>query len=209
MPSDLAEQLKQAIRDSGLSLSELGQQSAVSHTVLSRFMRNERTLTLPLAAKVSRALGLQLQGGKTAVEPQSAEKTAALNKLIEAATPLLDELDEWGRTSEYSMSPAAIRKIAVLLRRAINAATQATIGADTGPVKGKTVGGKERSARGRVSPSAGDGKLAQTAAAIFPIIAEAQAELKKSMAAMAPSFVMERLWTIEKMLKQALAKRPG
>jgi transcriptional regulator with XRE-family HTH domain len=56
----LAGQLRQAIRACGLSLNELERRCGVSHAALSRFLRAERTLTLPLASKVCTALGLVL-----------------------------------------------------------------------------------------------------------------------------------------------------
>lgn len=58
--SSLAAQLRKAVADSGLSISELGRQSGVAVAILSRFMRNERTLTLPVASKLCEALGLKL-----------------------------------------------------------------------------------------------------------------------------------------------------
>src|SRR5262245_66145994 len=51
-PLPLVAQLRQAIRDSGLSLHELGRRTGVSQGQLSRFLRGDRTLTLPAAARV-------------------------------------------------------------------------------------------------------------------------------------------------------------
>src|SRR6476660_4473075 len=53
-------QLQDAIRASGLSLNELGRRTGVSEGQLSRFLRGDRTLTLPAAAKVCLYLGLEL-----------------------------------------------------------------------------------------------------------------------------------------------------
>jgi ribosome-binding protein aMBF1 (putative translation factor) len=58
--SNLARQLRQAILDSGLSLYELSRRSTVHSAMLSRFMRNERTLTLPAASRICDVLGLHL-----------------------------------------------------------------------------------------------------------------------------------------------------
>jgi transcriptional regulator with XRE-family HTH domain len=56
----LVEQLREAIRKSGRSLYQLGKDSGVGSDQLSRFMRGERTLTLPAAEKLCRALDLEL-----------------------------------------------------------------------------------------------------------------------------------------------------
>lgn len=58
--TDIVEQLRHAITDAGLSLAEIARRSGVDHTRLSRFMRNERTLTLSATAKVCKALELRL-----------------------------------------------------------------------------------------------------------------------------------------------------
>jgi hypothetical protein len=63
-------QIQEAIRDSGRSLNELGKQCGVSQPQLSRFLLNQRTLTLPAAARVCAALGLRLVG------PDQPEKRA-------------------------------------------------------------------------------------------------------------------------------------
>lgn len=56
----LVEQLKAAIRDSGLSLNQISQRSGVGTPTLSRFMRGKRTLTLYVAERLCRTLGLDL-----------------------------------------------------------------------------------------------------------------------------------------------------
>jgi transcriptional regulator with XRE-family HTH domain len=56
----LVAQLQQAIRDSNLSLNELGRRTGVSQGQLSRFMRGDRTLTLPAAGRVCDYFGLEL-----------------------------------------------------------------------------------------------------------------------------------------------------
>jgi transcriptional regulator with XRE-family HTH domain len=52
--------LKEAIAESGLTLSELAKRSKVSQPQLSRFMLNQRTLTLRSAAKLFDTLGLEV-----------------------------------------------------------------------------------------------------------------------------------------------------
>jgi transcriptional regulator with XRE-family HTH domain len=56
----IVNELQQAIKESGLSLNQLGKQAGVSQAQLSRFVRGERTLTLPAAAKLCVFFGLRL-----------------------------------------------------------------------------------------------------------------------------------------------------
>jgi transcriptional regulator with XRE-family HTH domain len=70
----LVAQLQRAIRECGLSLNELGRRTGVSQGQLSRFLRGDRTLTLPAAARVCRYFGLELC---RAHEPGTARATAA------------------------------------------------------------------------------------------------------------------------------------
>jgi transcriptional regulator with XRE-family HTH domain len=58
--TDLADQLRAAIRASGLSLNQLGQTTGVDSGRLSRFMRGERDLTLGASTSLCRLLGLEL-----------------------------------------------------------------------------------------------------------------------------------------------------
>ncbi len=67
--SDLVGALKQAIVRSGLTLYQLAKRSGVSHGQLSRFMRDQRTLTLSSAAKVFEALGLEVIGPAAPIGP--------------------------------------------------------------------------------------------------------------------------------------------
>ena len=53
-------QIREAIRSSGLSISELSRQSGVSQPQISRFVNGERTLSLPVAAQLCEALKLRL-----------------------------------------------------------------------------------------------------------------------------------------------------
>ena len=52
--------LQEAIRNNGLPLMEIARLAGITPGQLSRFMRDERTLTLPVADKVCRVVGLQL-----------------------------------------------------------------------------------------------------------------------------------------------------
>ena len=61
---DMAEILRQAIRECGESLNQLGDRAGLDSARLSRFMRGERDLTFEAAAKLCNALGLHLAGGK-------------------------------------------------------------------------------------------------------------------------------------------------
>jgi hypothetical protein len=65
----LVGELQQVIRDSGLTLTEIGKASGVDQGQLSRFVRGERTITLPAAAKLCVFFGLRLakSGDETAI----------------------------------------------------------------------------------------------------------------------------------------------
>src|SRR5690242_3890118 len=67
--SGLVEQLREAIRESGESLNQLGERSGLDSARLSRFMRGERDLTLTAAEKLCDALGLHLAGSGRASTP--------------------------------------------------------------------------------------------------------------------------------------------
>jgi transcriptional regulator with XRE-family HTH domain len=56
----LVEQLIDAIRDSGQSLNQLSKVSGVDSGRLSRFVRGERNISFEAAARVCRALNLEL-----------------------------------------------------------------------------------------------------------------------------------------------------
>lgn len=66
---DVSGQLRAAIQSSGLSLNELSRQSGVAVSPLSRFVRGERSLTLPAVAKLCAALGLELCEKKARPRP--------------------------------------------------------------------------------------------------------------------------------------------
>ena len=73
----LVAQLRQAIRDSGLSLNEIGRRAGVSEGQLSRFLRGDRTLTLPAAAKVCLYFGLELCAGGPSRHRDQQRQTAS------------------------------------------------------------------------------------------------------------------------------------
>ena len=56
----LAADLQRFILESGMSLNQLGQRTGVSQGQLSRFVRGNRTLTLPAVDKICRYFGLKL-----------------------------------------------------------------------------------------------------------------------------------------------------
>src|SRR5262245_48643385 len=56
----MTDQLRQAIRDSGLSLQEIQRRSGADHGALSRFRNPRRTLTVPAVEKLCDLLGLAL-----------------------------------------------------------------------------------------------------------------------------------------------------
>lgn len=58
---NLAEQLRAAIRQSGLSGNQVAYRAGVPQAVVSRFLRGERSITLNTAAKLAAALGLELR----------------------------------------------------------------------------------------------------------------------------------------------------
>ena len=60
----MIEQLRTAIRQSGLSLRRLGETSGLGADRLSRFLRGERGLTLEAAEKICLCLGLKLAKGR-------------------------------------------------------------------------------------------------------------------------------------------------
>ena len=57
-------QLRQAIRDSGLSLCQLAKATEVDDGILSRFMRRERGLTTKTLDRLCKHLGLELRESK-------------------------------------------------------------------------------------------------------------------------------------------------
>ncbi|MBC8379677.1 MAG: helix-turn-helix transcriptional regulator [Planctomycetes bacterium] len=59
--TDWQQTLRDAISSSGMSLMAIAEHAEVDHSQLSRFMRDERTLTFPTAEKIGRFLGFELK----------------------------------------------------------------------------------------------------------------------------------------------------
>lgn len=78
--ADLVDQLRQAIQKSGLTLNEIERRCGVSHAALSRFMRGERSLTLPVVAKLCQVLGLRLCAEDKPAESPEGKKTTRKQK---------------------------------------------------------------------------------------------------------------------------------
>ena len=72
----MTEQLKTAIRDCGMPLNQLEKVSGVGRDQLSRFLRGERSLTLPAVEKLCEALGLEL----SKIEQPAPQKAAGRKK---------------------------------------------------------------------------------------------------------------------------------
>lgn len=53
--------IQDAIQKSGMTLAEISEQSGIDRSQLSRFMRNQRNLTITTAEKVGTLLGLELR----------------------------------------------------------------------------------------------------------------------------------------------------
>lgn len=57
---DIETQLKEALINSGVSRYRISQLSGISNAQLSYFVNGKRSLTLPIAAKLAKVLGLEL-----------------------------------------------------------------------------------------------------------------------------------------------------
>jgi transcriptional regulator with XRE-family HTH domain len=77
-PLPVVLQLQQAIRASGLSLHELGRRTGVSQGQLSRFLRGDRTLTLPAAARLCLYFRLGLRREEENPSSQTKSEDSAL-----------------------------------------------------------------------------------------------------------------------------------
>ena len=62
--ADIETQLRQALSESPLSLNQLSARCGIDVGILSRFVRAERTMTLPTAARLAKVLGLELKPTK-------------------------------------------------------------------------------------------------------------------------------------------------
>lgn len=60
MKKSLADQLRRAVKESGITVYELSRRSEVHRSQLSRFLRGQRDLGLTMADKLCRVLGLTL-----------------------------------------------------------------------------------------------------------------------------------------------------
>ena len=56
--------LRKAIKESGLSAREIARKTGVDATLIGRFLRSERTMTLPTAERLSKFLGMELVKSK-------------------------------------------------------------------------------------------------------------------------------------------------
>ena len=63
-PKDFEEQFRQAILTCGMSRYKLSQLTGVAEAVLSNFVNGHRSLTLTTAAKLAKALNLELKSRK-------------------------------------------------------------------------------------------------------------------------------------------------
>ncbi len=57
---DIQEQLREAIKASGLTYYRIGRDCEIDHHTVARFTRGEQTITLTLAARITDRLGLKL-----------------------------------------------------------------------------------------------------------------------------------------------------
>jgi transcriptional regulator with XRE-family HTH domain len=77
----VAQQLRQAVEDSGLSFHELGRRADVNAAQLSRFMTAGRDLTLAVASRLCAVLGMDLvQSRKVCKEPLGARARGGRTK---------------------------------------------------------------------------------------------------------------------------------
>ena len=58
---DLSEQLRRAIRDSGLTPYRIATDAGVDRAVMTRFVNGDRGLTLDTASRITEYLGLELR----------------------------------------------------------------------------------------------------------------------------------------------------
>lgn len=71
---DLAEDLRVAIRDSGLSRYSIAKQCGVGQSILDRFVTGERDMRVETAAKICRLLGYRLAKVSPETEPSAPVK---------------------------------------------------------------------------------------------------------------------------------------
>jgi plasmid maintenance system antidote protein VapI len=63
-PATLSDQLRERIGDARVSVYDLAAAAAVDRSILSRFLRGERTITLETADRLARVLKLRLVEGR-------------------------------------------------------------------------------------------------------------------------------------------------
>ena len=61
---DIERQLRRAVSESSMSRYQIAKESGISQAQLSYFVNSKRTLTLPVAARLAEALGLELRPKK-------------------------------------------------------------------------------------------------------------------------------------------------
>ncbi len=59
-PTGLCNQLRRFIAESGLTMRQIAQEADVAHTVVSRFAKGDRDVSLASAERIARALSLKL-----------------------------------------------------------------------------------------------------------------------------------------------------
>lgn len=69
-PSDLADQLRAAFRESQMSRFELARRAGISYAIIHRFVAGERGITLASASKIAGVLGL----GLSRVQPRRTKR---------------------------------------------------------------------------------------------------------------------------------------
>ncbi len=57
----LENQIKKAIKQGGWTTYSLAKESGVHHSIIVRFLNGERSLSLPVASKLVKTLGLELK----------------------------------------------------------------------------------------------------------------------------------------------------
>ncbi len=57
---DIEKQLRNAIQESGMTLSQLEQDTGIARGAISRFVRGQRSIGITIAAKLAKALDMRL-----------------------------------------------------------------------------------------------------------------------------------------------------
>jgi hypothetical protein len=88
MKGNMTNLIQAAIRESGLPLLKIAWMAGIDPGQLSRFMRNERQLTLPVAEQLCDVLGLELK--PTGKKPQKRNGDAGMREITRADELLAD-----------------------------------------------------------------------------------------------------------------------